>query len=86
MRPTSAEALKFFAWAFKNGDKMAEELDYVPMPAKVVADIENDMEGRRQGRAAASRFSRPHQFGKGANRRLFFFPNPGGLSSGRQMD
>ena len=38
--PTSAEALKFFAWAFKDGDKMAEELDYVPMPDKVVADIE----------------------------------------------
>jgi len=36
----SAEALKFFAWAYKNGDKMAEELDYVPMPANVVKDIE----------------------------------------------
>lgn len=34
------EALKFFAWAYKNGDKMAEELDYVPMPAKVVSAIE----------------------------------------------
>jgi phosphate transport system substrate-binding protein len=36
----SAEALKFFAWSFKNGAKMAETLDYVPMPASVVADIE----------------------------------------------
>ncbi|MDP2618869.1 MAG: phosphate ABC transporter substrate-binding protein PstS [Hyphomicrobiales bacterium] len=36
----TAEALKFFAWAYKNGGKMAEELDYVPMPAKVVDDIE----------------------------------------------
>jgi phosphate transport system substrate-binding protein len=36
----SAEALKFFDWAYKNGDKMAEELDYVPMPDKVVADVE----------------------------------------------
>ncbi len=36
----SAEALKFFAWAYKNGDKMAEELDYIPMPDKVVSDIE----------------------------------------------
>jgi phosphate transport system substrate-binding protein len=35
-----AEALKFFAWAYVKGDKMAEELDYVPMPPKVVADIE----------------------------------------------
>src|SRR3982074_2818818 len=29
----ATEALKFFAWAFKNGTKMAEDLDYVPMPA-----------------------------------------------------
>ncbi len=36
----TAGALKFFAWAYKNGGKMAEELDYVPMPAGVVADIE----------------------------------------------
>ena len=36
----SAEALKFFAWAYNKGDKMAEELDYVPMPKKVVAEIE----------------------------------------------
>jgi phosphate transport system substrate-binding protein len=33
------EALKFFDWAFAKGDKMAEELDYVPMPDKVVAAI-----------------------------------------------
>jgi phosphate transport system substrate-binding protein len=36
----SSQALKFFAWAFEKGDKAAEDLDYVPMPAKVVADIE----------------------------------------------
>jgi phosphate transport system substrate-binding protein len=36
----TGEALKFFAWAYKNGAKMAEELDYVPMPAKVAADVE----------------------------------------------
>ncbi len=35
-----AEALKFFAWAYAKGGKMAEELDYVPMPANVVADIQ----------------------------------------------
>jgi phosphate transport system substrate-binding protein len=28
----AASALKFFDWAYKNGDKMAEDLDYVPMP------------------------------------------------------
>jgi len=36
----TSEALKFFAWAYAKGDKTAEELDYVPMPKKVVADIE----------------------------------------------
>jgi phosphate transport system substrate-binding protein len=36
----TGEALKFFAWAYKNGAKMAEELDYIPMPAKVAADVE----------------------------------------------
>jgi len=35
----TAEALKFFAWAFDKGDKMAEELDYVPMPRNVVNEI-----------------------------------------------
>jgi phosphate transport system substrate-binding protein len=36
----SAEALKFFAWSYAKGDKMAEELDYVPMPSNVVSDIQ----------------------------------------------
>lgn len=36
----TAEALKFFAWAYKNGDKMAEALDYIPMPDKVVDMIQ----------------------------------------------
>ena len=36
----ATEALKFFSWAYKNGSKMAEELDYVPMPAKVITSIE----------------------------------------------
>jgi phosphate transport system substrate-binding protein len=35
--PTAAGAvLKFFDWAYAKGGKMAEELDYVPMPPKVV--------------------------------------------------
>jgi phosphate transport system substrate-binding protein len=32
-------ALKFFDWAYAKGGKMAEELDYVPMPANVVAAV-----------------------------------------------
>jgi phosphate transport system substrate-binding protein len=31
-KAASAEALKFFDWAFKNGKGMAAELDYVPLP------------------------------------------------------
>jgi len=34
------EVLKFFDWAFANGEKMADELDYVPMPAPVVKVIQ----------------------------------------------
>jgi len=30
------EVLKFFDWAYKNGQKMADDLDYVPMPDSVV--------------------------------------------------
>ncbi len=36
----SKEALKFFAWSYKNGAKAADELHYVPMPANVVSDVE----------------------------------------------
>jgi phosphate transport system substrate-binding protein len=34
------EALKFFEWAYKNGDDMASGLDYIPMPDNVVGMIE----------------------------------------------
>jgi phosphate transport system substrate-binding protein len=36
----AAEALKFFAWGYAKGGKMAEELDYVPLPGKVVTAIQ----------------------------------------------
>jgi phosphate transport system substrate-binding protein len=36
----AGEALKFFAWAYAKGDKMAQSLDYVPMPGKVVEQVE----------------------------------------------
>ena len=39
-KAASKEALNFFAWAFKNGGKAAEELDYNPMPESVVKLIE----------------------------------------------
>jgi phosphate transport system substrate-binding protein len=33
------DALKFFDWAYNSGGKMAEELDYVPLPESVVSEI-----------------------------------------------
>ena len=36
----SQTALKFFVWAFKKGGKLAEDLDYVPMPANVITQVE----------------------------------------------
>jgi phosphate transport system substrate-binding protein len=41
MKPDTGRAvLKFFDWSYHNGQKMAEELDYVPMPASVVKLVE----------------------------------------------
>jgi phosphate transport system substrate-binding protein len=34
-----AEVLKFFDWSFKSGDKLASDLDYVPLPDNVVEQI-----------------------------------------------
>src|ERR1700761_7231499 len=33
------EALKFFAWAYKDGGAMAAELDYVPLPPALIAQV-----------------------------------------------
>lgn len=35
----AAEALKFFEWSYKNGGKMATELEYVPLPDSLVKQI-----------------------------------------------
>ena len=35
----SATAVKFFKWAFASGDKIAMDLDYVPMPDNVVNNV-----------------------------------------------
>src|SRR5712672_1625575 len=39
-KAASQEAIKFFKWSFEKGGKMAEELDYIPMPDSVVKLIE----------------------------------------------
>lgn len=39
-KPAQGEAVKkFFDWAYKNGDKTAEGLDYVPMPDSVTTQV-----------------------------------------------
>jgi phosphate transport system substrate-binding protein len=42
-KPENAkEVLRFFEWSFKNGTKLADELDYVPMPDPVVKLIQSN--------------------------------------------
>jgi phosphate transport system substrate-binding protein len=38
-KAASAESLKFFDWAFKNGKQMALDLDYVPLPDSLTKQI-----------------------------------------------
>ena len=38
--PDSTKALTFFKWAYANGDKSAQELQYVPLPENAVKAIE----------------------------------------------
>ena len=42
-KAAAAEAVKFFKWGFEKGGKLAEELDYIPMPAPVVALVDKTM-------------------------------------------
>jgi phosphate transport system substrate-binding protein len=37
----SKAALDFFKWALENGQKHAEELDYVPLPPQLVKQVED---------------------------------------------
>jgi len=50
----TAAALKFFDWAFKNGGKMAAELDYVPLPDSVVKQVRATWKSQIKGVAAAT--------------------------------
>ncbi len=38
----ASEALKFFDWAFRNGGKEAETLDYVPLPESTIALVRKE--------------------------------------------
>jgi phosphate transport system substrate-binding protein len=56
-KPAEATAaLKFFDWAYKNGDKTADELDYVPMPATVKAQVAKLWSGIKDGSGKAVAF------------------------------
>lgn len=49
----SGAALKFFDWGYKNGKKMAADLDYVPMPDSVVTLIEKTWKEQIKGAGAS---------------------------------
>jgi phosphate transport system substrate-binding protein len=40
-RPTAIEMLRFFDWSYRVGAKLADDLQYVPMPKDVVQMIES---------------------------------------------
>ena len=42
-------ALKFFDWAYKNGAKMASDLDYVPLPDNLIAQVRNTWKTQIKG-------------------------------------
>ena len=49
-KPENAkEVLKFFDWAYKNGDAAAEQLDYIPMPAPVKAMMRKEWAANIKG-------------------------------------
>jgi phosphate transport system substrate-binding protein len=53
-KPAQAAAtLKFFDWAYKNGDKTAEDLEYSPMPTSVKLAIEKSWADIKDGSGKA---------------------------------
>jgi phosphate transport system substrate-binding protein len=56
----AGEALKFFAWAYSKGDKMAQDLDYVPMPDKVVTAIQKAWTGHIKDKSGKPLFAATH--------------------------
>ena len=65
----ATEALKFFDWAYTKGDKMAEELDYVPLPDEVVGMVKKtwatDIKDAAASRSTRSRNERLARKGGG---------------------
>jgi phosphate transport system substrate-binding protein len=53
-KPAQAQtALRFFNWAFVNGDKMADDLDYVPLPSSVKDLVRKQWTGLRDAQGKA---------------------------------
>src|SRR5579862_6032681 len=50
----TGEALKFFDWAYKNGGKMASELDYVPLPDALIKQVRATWKAQIKGVTVAS--------------------------------
>ena len=50
----TGDALKFFDWAYKNGGKMAAELDYVPLPAALIKQVRATWKSEVKGVTVAS--------------------------------
>jgi phosphate transport system substrate-binding protein len=42
-------ALKFFDWAYKNGGKMASDLDYVPLPDSLIKEVRGTWKAQIKG-------------------------------------
>src|SRR5262245_61798205 len=56
----TGEALKFFAWSYAKGVDMAKELDYVPMPAGVVTDVQKMWAGEIKDASGKPLFALTH--------------------------
>jgi phosphate transport system substrate-binding protein len=44
--PQGTETLKFFDWAFKNGNQAASDLDYISLPESVVSEIRSQWKAK----------------------------------------
>ena len=51
----TAEALKFFDWAYKSGDADGADLDYVPLPEALIKQVRATWKARDQGHSGAGR-------------------------------
>lgn len=54
------EVLRFFEWAYVNGDEMALELDYIPMPDSVVKLIEDSWKANIKDKDGKAIYSARH--------------------------